>query len=218
MTVGSVRFMCATRVDKGEAVLFRSYTPPSDAGSSDFRDVDVASAACATSAAPTFLPSVEINGVDFWDGGLLNNNPVNQVWDARYDLAPPLPPVNEVAEEPVVSCVVSIGTGYHRKTRRPPKGFLNKLSTTISYAMNTKAKDEDFRRRLESLNLRKSEDQRTMYFRFDALIRESINIDDWQKMRILEEDTNTWLGTGEGQELIEKCARLLSSVNYTKPH
>jgi predicted acylesterase/phospholipase RssA len=210
--------MCATRVDKGEAVLFRSYTPPSDAGLSDFKDVDVVSAACATSAAPTFLPSVEINGVDFWDGGLLNNNPINQVWNARYDLAPPLPPVNEVAEEPVVACVVSIGTGCHRKTRRAPKGILGKLSTAISYTMNTKAKDEDFRHSLERLNLRKSEDQRTVYFRLDAPIRESINIDDWQKMRTLEEDTNTWLRTKEGQEIIKKCARLLSYTKYTKPH
>jgi predicted acylesterase/phospholipase RssA len=187
LTIGSVRFMCATRVDKGEAVLFRSYTPSSDAGLSDFKDVDVASAACATSAAPTFLPSVEIN-----------NNPINRVWDARYDLAPPLPPVSEVAEEPVVACMVSIGTGCHRKTRRAPKGILGKLSTAISYTMNTKAKDEDFRRSLERLNLRKSEDQRTVYFRLDAPIRESINIDDWQKMRILEEDTNTWPRTKEG--------------------
>jgi predicted acylesterase/phospholipase RssA len=210
--------MCATRVDKGEAVLFRSYTPPSDAGSSDFRDVDVVSAACATSAAPTFFPSVKINGVDFWDGGPLNNNPINQVWNARYDLSPPLPPVNEVAEEPIVSCVVSIGTGYHRQSGGLPEGFLDKLSTTISYTMNTKAKDEDFRGSLERLNLRKSEDQRTIYFRFDAPIRELINIDDWQKMPILEEDTNTWLRTGEGQELIKEYARLLSHVNYTKPH
>jgi len=76
--------------------------------------------------------------------------------------------------------------------------------------MNTKAKDEDFRRNLKRLNLRKPKDQRTMYFRLDAPIRESINIDDWQEMPVLEEDTNAWLKTEEGQELIKECARLLS--------
>jgi predicted acylesterase/phospholipase RssA len=201
--------MCATRVDNGEAVLLRSYIPPSDAGSSDFSDVDVTSAACATSAAPTFLPSVMINGVNFWDGGLLNNNPINQVWEARYDLAAPLPPLHKVAEEPIVSCVVSIGTGYHKETTELPRGFFDTLSTTISHAMNTKAKDEDFRRSLHRQNLRKPEDQRTIYFRFNAPLRESINIDDWQKMPVLEKDTNIWLN-GEGQELIRECTRLLS--------
>jgi hypothetical protein len=67
------------------------------------------------------------------------NNPVNQVWDARYDLGAPLPPENDAAEEPIVSCVVS----------RASRGILETVSTTISHAMNSK--DEDFRR---SFNVR----------------------------------------------------------------
>ena len=38
----------------------------------------------------------------------------------------PLRPVSEVAEEQVVSCVVSIRTGYHRETEGLPEGFLDK--------------------------------------------------------------------------------------------
>uniref|UniRef100_A0A093VLB7 PNPLA domain-containing protein n=1 Tax=Talaromyces marneffei PM1 TaxID=1077442 RepID=A0A093VLB7_TALMA len=45
-------------------------------------------AALATSAAPLYLPPVKVNGIDFWDDGLLNNNPIDQVWSARHDLAP----------------------------------------------------------------------------------------------------------------------------------
>jgi patatin-like phospholipase/acyl hydrolase len=61
---------------------------------------------CATSAAPTYFPEMKWNNLVFWDGGLLNNNPVNQLWAARYDL------VESHDPEPKVSCVLSLGCGY----------------------------------------------------------------------------------------------------------
>lgn len=201
--------MCATRIDKGESVLFRSYKPTDDAGSSEFENVSISDAACATSAAPTFLPAVNIDGVDFWDGGLLNNNPIHQVWEARYDLAPPLPSdENQVAEEPIVSCVVSIGTGYHTETEKLPQNIFDTVTTAISYSTNTRAKDRDFHRSLERLNLRKPRCKRTKYFRLDARIREAVNIDDWQRMDILKDDTIKWVRTQASDE-IKECANLL---------
>ncbi|RFU80002.1 calcium-independent phospholipase [Trichoderma arundinaceum] len=148
-----------------------SYKPPDDAGSSEFENVSISDAACATSAAPTFLPPVNINGVDFWNGALINNNPIHRVWDARYDLAPPLPSDEEqVAEEPIVSCIVSIGTGYHTETEELPQNIISTIATAISYSTNTRAKHRNFRRGLERSNRRRPKDERTKYFRFDTRI------------------------------------------------
>lgn len=204
----SARFVCATRVDKSEAVLFRSYTPPDDVEPSGFEEVDITSAACATSAAPTFLPSMKIKGkepeeVDFWDGAMLNNNPINQVWDARYDLA------KDVTKEPIVRLVVSIGTGYHVETATLPQHILDMAHASIEYVTNTKAKHVDFRRSIARLNRRQPADEETKYYRFDARIDESVNLDDWQKMDILERDTKNWLA-GEGETLIKECVNLLA--------
>lgn len=44
------------------------------------------------------------------DGGLLNNNPIDQVWDARFDLVEPQQPA------PDVSVVVSLGTTREDET------------------------------------------------------------------------------------------------------
>lgn len=41
-----------------------------------FLDIPIWQAARATSAAPTFLPSITINGTELVDGGLLYNNPI----------------------------------------------------------------------------------------------------------------------------------------------
>lgn len=203
------RFVCATRIDRGEAVLFRNYTPPADVPISDFADVSITSAALATSAAPTFLPAVDIEGVKFWDGGLLNNNPIDQVWDARFDVAPALLSKDEVSPEADIAVVLSVGTGYHVETARLPEGVVSTLGATIAYATNTKAKDEDFRRNIHRMNLRRRREERTEYFRFETPIAEAINLDDWQKMDELEAATTTWLDDPKNKE-IEQCAKLLA--------
>lgn len=201
--------MCATRIDRGEAVLFRTYTPPADVLPSQFDDVDITSAACATSAAPTFLPAVKIEDVEFWDGGLLNNNPIDQVWDARFDVAPPLLAEDKVSPEPDIAVVLSIGTGYHIETTKLPGTVVATLGATVAYATNTKAKAEDFRRNINRMNRRRRKEERTEYFRFETPIAEVINLDDWQKMAELETATNTWLDDG-GRKEVELCARLLA--------
>ena len=83
------RLMCATVADKGETVLFRSYRLPGDsrpqsetAQNIDHDNITIKEACRATSAAPTYLPPLKVPGRDrtmitFWDGGLLNNNPVD---------------------------------------------------------------------------------------------------------------------------------------------
>lgn len=149
--------MCATLADEGESVLFRSYVPRRDAepisagakGASRDRkleNVSISVAARATSAAPTYLPEVIWEGLKFWDGGLLNNNPIHQLWAARYDLAA------EHAPAPPISCILSLGTRWSKERPASVFRFFNTISQTSSFITNTEAKHRDFQRELNCIN------------------------------------------------------------------
>ncbi|KAK8121267.1 hypothetical protein PG999_005387 [Apiospora kogelbergensis] len=104
-------FMCATLEDHDNKVLLKSYHVPYDEKAPregikhDFWDsITILQAARATSAAPLYLPKAEYKAHALTDGGLLNNNPIDQVWDARFDLVEPRQPA------PNVSVVISLGT------------------------------------------------------------------------------------------------------------
>lgn len=209
------RLLCSTLVNKGETILFRSYTPPPDGtpvsgivrDDNFFKDITIVDAARATSAAPTYLPEMDIKGQRFWDGGLLNNNPIDQVWDARYDLA------TSDTETPIVSCVLSIGTSWTNVTPVSSnflKRFLNTVSQTISFLTNTEAKHRDFERNIRRINERLPPDQRTAYFRFNVHTDESMGLDDWQKMDKLREYTRKYLQDQDVQEKIDECAKILA--------
>jgi predicted acylesterase/phospholipase RssA len=208
--------MCAIAVDKpGSAwfeprtVLFRSYTPPNDARPSPLRNFDyskvtIAEAARATSAAPTYLPQMIIQKVKFWDGGLLNNNPIDQVWSARYDLA------TNLHVEPNISCVVSIGTAISRQ-KSVSGSFLNTVTETMSFATNTEAKHHDFQRNNYRCNLRKQKEEITDYFRFNAPLGDTnVDMADYQKIPLLKQKTEEYLKTNEVQIQIQRCAELLA--------
>src|ERR1700712_2984017 len=114
--------MCSTLRGRGESVLLRSYPMPkygqpvsqegkelNEAGG--IEKITIKTATRATSAAPTYFPPVAMYGAktgvtEFWDGGLLNNNPIDQLWRARLDLVGP-----EDAP-PKVACVLSLGTSW----------------------------------------------------------------------------------------------------------
>lgn len=198
--------MCSTLVDRGETILFRSYKPPSDGeplrSGANFSDVSINDASRATSAAPTYLPEMIIKGFRFWDGGLLNNNPVDQVWDARFDLA------KAPNQTPIVSCVVSIGTSWSTKKRG--SGFFNTISQTVSFATNTEAKQRDFAHNINRMNLRAKPDEQTEYYRFNAPTGDKdFNLDDWQQMENLKALTRKYLDDADTKAKIDKCARRL---------
>ena len=191
--------MCATLADKGESILLRNYDPPFPAlpVSTGARDLDVNTvtikeAARATSAAPTYLKEAKIQGLDFWDGGLLNNNPIVQVWDTRDDLVP------RDAKIPRIKCIVSLGTSHTEYSidRRVSSGiqrFLNTVTKTVAFVTNTEAKHRDFDRNIRQLN-RRRQAQATSYFRFNATTgQENIDLGDYSNIPILIEYTNEYL-------------------------
>ncbi|KAJ6050172.1 uncharacterized protein N7446_005589 [Penicillium canescens] len=74
-----VLFICATLAEEGTSLLLRSYaTQPDDYSRLEvLNHTTINEAVGATSAAPTYMPEVEIQGLRCWDGGLLNNNPID---------------------------------------------------------------------------------------------------------------------------------------------
>ncbi|KFH73025.1 hypothetical protein MVEG_00250 [Podila verticillata NRRL 6337] len=199
----SKMFVCTTAKNRGETVLFRSYhettsyTDPivNTVMQTGRGEINISLAMRATSAAPIYFPEVvwKPEGVEeglvFWDGGLLNNNPIDQLWYARYDVVGPHEP------EPPISCVVSLGTGY----RHPGDSFSSwsKLvgiaSSVVALATNTNAKNKDFSRYMSDLHNR-PEHKNTVYKRFSPpLGNNNISLADYTKMDLLITLTDTFL-------------------------
>jgi len=164
-------------------------------------------AACATSAPPSYFPEVKWTvgktEFTFWDGGLLNNNPIDQLWYSRYDLVQPTEPA------PKVSCVISLGTGYAQpgSAKSIRLRLLGMASSVIGFATNTEAKGKDFSRHMTNLN-RRDEFKKTKYLRFNPpLGLNEIGLGDYTRMELLQTITEKYLA---GQtDYIKKAADAL---------
>ncbi|EMC91470.1 hypothetical protein BAUCODRAFT_127370 [Baudoinia panamericana UAMH 10762] len=218
----AMMFMCATVKDEGESVLLRSYTRPEGAAPVRSPVVDendlvnsikIVPAARATSAAPGYLPEEvwQYNNqtISFWDGGVLNNNPIEQLWNARYDL------VERHQPPPAVSIVLSLGCG--RPDVRHPR-FIGKLmNMAIYYAQwfvaNTAAKHADFERLANRMVDRGDQNSHLKYYRLDCPTGKAIlDMADYTIMDDLEATTRKYIETDpDAIRMIDECARLLAS-------
>ncbi|KAM5354766.1 hypothetical protein ACJ41O_001412 [Fusarium nematophilum] len=165
--------------------------------------VTISLAARATSAAPTFFPEVKFPEhkpeLTFWDGGLLNNNPIDQLWYSRYELVQPEEP------PPAISCVISLGTGYIRPDSPSDSWFqlMGVASEVMDFATNTNAKGKDFSRHMTHLNMR-GEHKETKYVRLNpSLGKQEIGLADYNKMKELQELARTYLENPNNQKWID---------------
>ncbi|KAF9917962.1 hypothetical protein FBU30_000421 [Linnemannia zychae] len=188
-------FVCTTVQNWMETALLRSYVRNTARPLSHINDIvqrnqdsiSINLAVRATSAAPTYFPEVSWKPEDakqeliFWDGGLLNNNPIDQVWFERLDM------VERHAPEPPISCVISLGTGHIRPGSRPNMWFrlIGIASSVMSFATNSNAKDKDFEDYMLDLNGR-PEYKHTKYIRFDPPLDHEIGLTDYDKIDHLE--------------------------------
>ncbi|KAG0087886.1 hypothetical protein BGZ92_006875 [Podila epicladia] len=196
-----------------ETVLFRSYRKSTVFNKSIVNNamrkgqdkVSISLAARATSAAPTYFPEVVWKpegvkkGLVFWDGGLLNNNPIDQLWSARYDLVKPEEP------EPPISCVISLGTGYTRPGDPSSSWFklAGVISSVVALATNTNAKGKDFSRHMSDLNGRPAY-KNTKYIRFNPPLNDNnVDLADYTKLDLLIKLTDDYLKDEAGQEYFE---------------
>ncbi|KAI8237865.1 Calcium-independent phospholipase A2-gamma [Colletotrichum sp. SAR 10_86] len=206
--------ICTTAQDRAETALMKTYKDNNNYVSSVANDImkehrdkiTICLATRATSAAPTYFPEVKWpegakRQLTFWDGGLLNNNPIDQLWNSRYDLVQPGEP------EPKISCVISLGTGWERADS--PKDSLLKitgvLSTVMAFSTNTNAKAKDFSRHISMLNQR-AEHADTKYIRFNpSLGRNKIGLADYNKMELLKKLARNSVTHPKAHEWIEKA-------------
>ncbi|KAF8071587.1 acyl transferase/acyl hydrolase/lysophospholipase [Lyophyllum atratum] len=160
-------------------------------------------AARATSAAPTYLPAIKINSVEFVDGGLKFNNPsilimgeVNAIFGiARH-----------------IECLLTIGTGMQPNNaidRQPitPLSVPGYVKSVAEAAIRVATDCENTHQLAQTLFIGRDD----TYFRFNAGVRVGTNnwgpmiaLDDWKGMDKLVAVTKTYLG---GQtKRIEQCA------------
>lgn len=171
--------------------------------------ITISLAARATSAAPTYFPEVKWPENDpkltFWDGGLLNNNPIDQLWYSRYDLVQPSEPA------PPVSCVISLGTGYVRPDSPSESWFqlAGVASSVMGFATNTNAKGKDFSRHMTALNNR-PEHSKTRYVRLNPSLGASeIGLADYTKMEELKTLATKYIEDKDNQLWIDKAVLAL---------
>ncbi|KAF9695701.1 hypothetical protein EKO04_006652 [Ascochyta lentis] len=188
--------------------------------------VTISLATRATSAAPTFFPEVRFPNIDvlmekdtsstpawkkkisatkkqlvFWDGGLLNNNPIDQLWYARYELVQPSDPA------PPISCVISLGTGFVGAAS-PSDSMIHLagvVGNVMDFSTNTNAKAKDFTRHMNRLKQR-SEHTKSQYVRLQPnLGADKIGLAEYTRMEDLKKLTRVYLEKADSQKWIEKA-------------
>ena len=142
----------------------------------------------ATSAAPLYFPSIEVDGQRYWDGGMHSNNPIIEVVKEATQEYPNRP----------FDAIVSIGTGAAELVT-PGGGLIHFLSSMVSRATDTEAKHRQFLDDFEGL--------RDVYFRlqeFDSL--GEIDLADWKKLDEIEQLARRYLDSIGGHDQIMRCA------------
>ncbi|KAI8651519.1 PNPLA domain-containing protein [Fusarium keratoplasticum] len=160
---GSARiFCCTTAQNRAETVLLRTY-----------KDNNIY---CSSKTNDTMALHQDK------DGGLLNNNPIDQLWYSRYELTQPHEP------PPAISCVISLGTGYTKPDSPSESWFqlVDVATEVIKFSTSTNAKAKDFTCHMTTLNLR-GEHKDTKYVRLNPSLGESeISLADYTKMKELK--------------------------------
>jgi len=177
-------------------VLFKSYQ-----SQETHSGCKIWEAAWATSAAPTFLKSIEIgNKQPFIDGGLGCNNPSKLV----------LKEAQVVFPTQSIGCLVSIGTGQAEVISIKPSGFFQQiLPTDVIDAL--KAISTDCEATHEDM-LFLFANSPNIYFRINVEQgMQGIRLSEWEKMADVEAHTMQYLRRKEVGE------KLTSVMNAIKP-
>ncbi|KAE8357463.1 acyl transferase/acyl hydrolase/lysophospholipase [Aspergillus caelatus] len=190
-------FVCTFRKQDMETIRLRTYEPADPRILFFYPQCTISQAARATSAAPFYFPEARIGHNKFWDGGLTNNNPIDEVYDEKHLLFP----------DRGLNCVVSLGTGKCAKMMRS-KNILarhpavSKGGRILANVTNVEAKHRRFEQRMVI--------DHVQYFRFDpSTMGDDINLADVKQLVKLENYATTYLDTPPISALIQWCAQLL---------
>lgn len=247
--------MCSTLRGRGESALLRSYSMPEHAepvsqdgkwlyDTGGIEQITIKVATRATSAAPTYFPPAIMSGsksgfggCQFWDGGLLNNNPMPRSGARDSTLL-----VLQIRPQKLPACVLSLGTTW--SSADPPdfldtwprvksiitwisalplvpksikeaianlKAKIIPVQEAIPFLSNTEARHLDFYRHMNRMLPRETEPEaRTRYFRLNSPTKEYIDMAEYGKMDKLSKDTQAWLKTKELVPWVDDVAKVLA--------
>eukprot|EP01103_Thecamoeba_quadrilineata_P003590 TRINITY_DN1334_c0_g2_i1.p1 TRINITY_DN1334_c0_g2~~TRINITY_DN1334_c0_g2_i1.p1 ORF type:complete len:1437 (+),score=268.86 TRINITY_DN1334_c0_g2_i1:84-4394(+) len=102
--------------------------------------VTIGQAIQASCSSPGYFPSVHIRGEDYYDGGLVANNPC----EYAIKLAQSLWPGRSI------DCIVSIGTGATEKSKKKPPPLIWLLTALIQGAVNEDVVSKELKQRHQS--------------------------------------------------------------------
>lgn len=152
---------------------FRTYTNPGP-NKQHFADTcEIWKAARATSAAPSFFPAIEVDGVCYADGGLGYNNPAPLVLEEAKSLWGP---------NLRIGCFLSLGTGkipdeLHQISHWEQLPRVLRILKDI--ALSCESAHHDLKNRHDITQYG--------YLRWNPILNKNIGMDQWEKMSSLEQ-------------------------------
>jgi predicted acylesterase/phospholipase RssA len=160
-------------------------------------DCSIWQACRATSAAPTFFPSVTIDSQQYVDGALGYNNPIRPLLDEAFRIW---------GDKRAIGCIVSIGTGVPRLGIVGEGATLAKTLKEMATDAQTVA--NEFKNEMTS---RYGPDQQ-VYFRFNVERGlEVLGLEECQPRHQAQIQTATNFYLEEAADRIEICARNIFS-------
>lgn len=159
----------------------------------------IVEAALATSAATTFFEPVTIGGRRYVDGALGRNNPIRSVWSEAQNIWCP----EDGRLEPMVKCIVSIGTGNPGliSVGEGVKGFLKTLKEIATETEVTTA---------QSLSQHRGLLDQHRFFRYNVEQGlQDVGLEEYRKQPIIETATRTYLANEMQKSSLRNCAKNL---------
>jgi hypothetical protein len=197
-------FVCATRTANIEPAIMRSYRSDEE----DSAQGTIWEVARATSAAPTFFPSISFGNppANYVDGAMVHNNPIRllmreitKVWGADADL----------------SCVLSIGTG------NPPTRKLGSLGVPVLLACAKLATHAENIARNFKADQGGGLQKEGKYFRFNVTQGlQGVKLEEWQAFDRMDAATKAYLVDVELEvdACSERLRKRIARESISKPY
>jgi len=191
-------FVCAVAAHRIDfPTLLRSYFVPEGINSHIWQ------AARATSAAPTFFKRIKIDGEhDYIDGGIVCNNPAQQVLDEA----------RRIGKNRRVDCILSVGTGRAQTVGLPYPNILQRLlPTDIINVLRRLATDAE--RTASELDNR-YRNTPGVYFRLNfELGSQKIPLEEWTRMTEVTNYTIQYLRDTEVSQKVDDLVHILAGMS-----
>ncbi|KAI9686366.1 MAG: hypothetical protein M1822_003711 [Bathelium mastoideum] len=185
-------FVCCT-LENGRAYRIRSYNSTHEPG----LPFTVWQAARATTAAPGFFDPLRFEDIaTLRDGGLRNNNPINEVMDE----------IRTEFDDRDISCLISIGSGVS-KTEVFGRGLVSIAKKCAKIATDTEQAERTFRSNHASPNQR----LHGRYFRFQVEQGlQGFGMDEWENMNRIWTVTTSYLDDSVRRNMLSQCGEKLA--------